>query len=61
MVPDSVVNQKFWIWFLAFQSTRMVPVFVTHLVPNFSQKYMDGACGLHFVTQLVPNLDLLKA
>ncbi|MFS7953505.1 hypothetical protein Hanom_Chr07g00619471 [Helianthus anomalus] len=34
--------------------------FVTHLVPNFCQKYMDGPCGLHFVMHLVPNLDLLK-
>ncbi|MFS7994691.1 hypothetical protein Hanom_Chr12g01109031 [Helianthus anomalus] len=24
--------------------------------PYFFQKYMDGPCGLHFVTHLVPNL-----
>ncbi|MFS7919813.1 hypothetical protein Hanom_Chr03g00217041 [Helianthus anomalus] len=30
------------------------------LVPNFFQQYMDGPCGLHFVTHLVPNLDMLK-
>ncbi|MFS7998743.1 hypothetical protein Hanom_Chr12g01157531 [Helianthus anomalus] len=24
------------------------------------QKYTNGPCGLHFVTHLVPNLDMLK-
>ncbi|MFS7894724.1 hypothetical protein Hanom_Chr00s001954g01690271 [Helianthus anomalus] len=24
-----------------------------HLVLNFCQKYMDGPCGMHFVTHLV--------
>ncbi|MFS7909130.1 hypothetical protein Hanom_Chr01g00091151 [Helianthus anomalus] len=32
----------------------------THLVPGFFQKYMDGPQGLHFVTNLVPNLDMIK-
>ncbi|MFS8000709.1 hypothetical protein Hanom_Chr12g01181541 [Helianthus anomalus] len=28
--------------------------------PQFFQKYMDGPFGLHFVTHLVLNLDLMK-
>ncbi|KAJ0954228.1 hypothetical protein HanRHA438_Chr00c22g0852971 [Helianthus annuus] len=32
----------------------------TRMVPSFFQKYMDGPCGLHFVTHLVPNLDMLR-
>ncbi|MFS7920928.1 putative transcription factor FAR family [Helianthus anomalus] len=41
---------KFWIWSLAFQkyTDGLVGLdFVTHLFPNFCQKYMDGPCGLH--------------
>ncbi|MFS7923136.1 hypothetical protein Hanom_Chr03g00257161 [Helianthus anomalus] len=26
----------------------------------FFQKYIDGPCGLHFITHLVPNLEMLK-
>ncbi|MFS7967867.1 hypothetical protein Hanom_Chr09g00790791 [Helianthus anomalus] len=41
-------------------SVLCVLYFVTHLVPSFFQKYMDGPWGLHFVMHLVPNLDMLK-
>ncbi|MFS8030336.1 hypothetical protein Hanom_Chr17g01532791 [Helianthus anomalus] len=40
---------KFWIWSLTFQKC-------THLVPNFTKSHMDGPCGLHFVTHLVPKV-----
>ncbi|MFS7991512.1 hypothetical protein Hanom_Chr12g01071571 [Helianthus anomalus] len=35
------------------KSTRIG--FLTHIIPNFCQKYTDGPCGLLYVPHLVAN------
>ncbi|MFS8031576.1 hypothetical protein Hanom_Chr17g01547501 [Helianthus anomalus] len=44
------------VWFICSPSFH----FVTHLVLSFFQNYKDGPGGLHFVTHIVHNLDMLK-
>ncbi|KAJ0706066.1 putative protein kinase RLK-Pelle-CrRLK1L-1 family [Helianthus annuus] len=51
--PNSGIQKLFInVLCLKLPSILIKNPFITHLVPNFCQKYMDGPCGLHFVTHL---------